>query len=100
MQSLLFAAALLVSPQPQDLPDLGVTVVDRPPTDVRNPHYPTNRPPLRATPLLTLPIGTVDPRGWLREMRLCYGDDFMPQACNRQRYGPDDDVDVRIWRGL
>ena len=42
----------------------------------------------------------VNERGWLREMRLCYGEDFMPQACNRQRYGPDDDVDVRIWRGL
>ena len=39
-------------------------------------------------------------RGWLREMRLCYGADFMPKACDRRRFGPGDDVKVRIWRGL
>ena len=39
-------------------------------------------------------------RGWLREMRLCYGADFMPRACDRRRIGPADAEDVRIWRGL
>ncbi|APE27447.1 Ribonuclease T2 family protein [Aurantiacibacter gangjinensis] len=39
-------------------------------------------------------------RGWLREMRLCYGADFMPTACDARRYGPDDGDEVRIWRGL
>lgn len=39
-------------------------------------------------------------RGWLREMRLCYGADFMPRRCDPRRYGPDDDEAVRIWRGL
>lgn len=42
----------------------------------------------------------VNERGWLREMRLCYGADFMPTACDRQRYGPGDGEEVRIWRGL
>ena len=42
----------------------------------------------------------VNERGWLREMRLCYGADFMPIACDARRYGPDDDEDVRIWRGM
>ena len=26
-------------------------------------------------------------RGWLEELRLCYGKDFMPAACDRGRYG-------------
>ena len=42
----------------------------------------------------------VNERGWLRELRLCYGTDFMPTACDRQRFGPRDDAQVRIWRGL
>lgn len=39
-------------------------------------------------------------RGWLREMRLCYGADFMPRACDARRYGPRDNEEVRIWRGM
>jgi ribonuclease T2 len=42
----------------------------------------------------------VNERGWLREMRLCYDSAFMPTACDRQRFGPDDEEEVRIWRGL
>ncbi len=42
----------------------------------------------------------VNERGWLREMRLCYGADFMPVACDRQRFGPGDGAEVRIWRGM
>ena len=42
----------------------------------------------------------VNERGWLTEMRLCYGTDFMPTACDRQRFGPGDSARVRIWRGL
>ncbi len=39
-------------------------------------------------------------RGWLRELRLCYGRDFRPTACDPRRFGPDDATRVRIWRGL
>ena len=42
----------------------------------------------------------VSGRGWMREMRLCYGTDFMPTRCDARRYGPDDDERVQIWRGL
>ena len=42
----------------------------------------------------------VNERGWLTEMRLCYGRDFMPARCDRRRFGPADEVPVRIWRGL
>ncbi len=39
-------------------------------------------------------------RGWLRELRLCYGRDFMPAACDPRRYGARDNAPLRIWRGL
>lgn len=42
----------------------------------------------------------VNERGWLRELRLCYDRRFMPQACDRRRFGPKDNAPVRIWRGL
>ena len=38
--------------------------------------------------------------GWLREVHLCYGRDFMPQACPRGGYGPPDSAPLKIWRGL
>lgn len=42
----------------------------------------------------------INERGWLQEMRLCYGKDFEPVACGRRRIGPADSAPVRIWRGL
>ncbi len=42
----------------------------------------------------------INARGWLEEMRLCYGRDFMPRACDKARFGPGDTANVRIWRGL
>ncbi|WP_240504395.1 ribonuclease T2 family protein [Tsuneonella mangrovi] len=39
-------------------------------------------------------------RGWLQELRLCYAKDFMPTTCDRRRFGPNDAVKVKIWRGL
>lgn len=38
--------------------------------------------------------------GWLRELRLCYGRDFMPEACPRGALGPADSQPLKIWRGL
>lgn len=38
--------------------------------------------------------------GWLREIQLCYGKDFMPAACDRQTFGPGDKAPLKIWRGL
>ncbi len=39
-------------------------------------------------------------RGWLEEVRLCYGKDFMPARCDKRRFGASDGAAVRIWRGL
>ena len=38
--------------------------------------------------------------GWLREIYLCYGRDFMPARCDRQSFGPADSTPLKIWRGL
>lgn len=39
-------------------------------------------------------------RGWLAEMRLCYGKDFRPTKCDRQRFGANDGASLKVWRGL
>jgi ribonuclease T2 len=38
-------------------------------------------------------------RGWLQEVRICLGKDFMPQACPRFVQGARDKAVVKIWRG-
>lgn len=38
--------------------------------------------------------------GWLREVRLCYGMDFMPRSCGKGRLGASDSTGLKIWRGL
>lgn len=38
--------------------------------------------------------------GWLREIHLCYGRDFMPRRCDRRTFGPPDSAGLKIWRGL
>jgi len=39
-------------------------------------------------------------RGWLEEVRLCYDRRFRPTACDAQRFGPADEAELKIWRGL
>lgn len=38
--------------------------------------------------------------GWLRELYLCYGKDFMPRTCPKRNFGPGDAAPLKIWRGL
>ena len=48
-----------------------VRVAERPPGDLRNRFYTSNRPPLRRSAFVRLPIGSITPGGWLRgELRL------------------------------
>lgn len=42
----------------------------------------------------------INERGWLQEMRLCYGKDFRPVTCDSNRHGPRDSAPAKIWRGL
>ncbi len=43
------------------------TWVLRPDTTERNTNYVTNREPLLNTPFFKLPVGTIEPQGWLRQ---------------------------------
>ena len=38
--------------------------------------------------------------GWLREVHLCYGQDFMPKACPSGQLAPPDEAPLKIWRGM
>jgi ribonuclease T2 len=42
----------------------------------------------------------VSDAGWLREVHLCYGRDFLPTACTRGQRGAPDSAGLKIWRGL
>ena len=44
---------------------LEATTMAVPPAAAPNIHYPSNRPPLAVSPLVKLPIGAVEPHGWL-----------------------------------
>ncbi|MCW1429205.1 ribonuclease T2 family protein [Novosphingobium sp. JCM 18896] len=55
----------------------------------RNPHWRAEQVKVR-----------LSDAGWLREIHLCYGRDFMPTACDRQDRGPPDSAPLKIWRGL
>lgn len=39
-------------------------------------------------------------RGWLEELRICYGKDFYPKRCDEQRLGSNDNSPAKIWCGL
>ena len=64
----------------------GVTVVDRPNARARNDHYVSNRPPLRPSALVKLPIGSIRPHGWLREQLRLQADGFLGRLPEISRF--------------
>ncbi len=53
------AAAGKAGPAPE------ISAVKRPPASGANSHYISNRAPLTPSPLVKLPIGAIEPKGWL-----------------------------------
>jgi len=57
--------ALSGMPSVEGAKAMTVATVSCPPREGVNLHYVSNRPPLRPNPLVKLPIGAIDPDGWL-----------------------------------
>lgn len=55
----------------------------------RNPGYPVSAIGIRASN-----------GGWLREIHLCHDRRFRPAPCGAGKFGPKNDVPLKIWRGL
>lgn len=39
-------------------------------------------------------------RGWLEEIRLCYGKDFRPSRCTKGQFGAANAAPAKIWKGF
>ena len=50
--------------------DTNITSVERPNTAVSNAFYTSNRQPLTASNFIKLPIGTIQPEGWIKQYLL------------------------------
>jgi hypothetical protein len=61
-----------------------------PPSAAPNQHYPSNRPPLIVSPLIKLPLGAVEPRGWLLAQLQLMRDGFTGQLAEISPFLGDD----------
>jgi hypothetical protein len=78
MKNLVFVAIpLILSTAIVRGAEVKVVAVQRPATAPANQHYPGNREPLLASPLVKLPVGAVKPRGWLRKQLELMSDGFI-----------------------
>jgi hypothetical protein len=66
------------------------TTVAVPPSAAPNIHYPSNRSPLAVSPLVKLPIGAVEPRGWLMAQLQLMRDGFTGRLAELSRFLGDD----------
>ncbi|MEN6559691.1 MAG: beta-L-arabinofuranosidase domain-containing protein [Acidobacteriota bacterium] len=87
--AIVFLQARLGSPAERPAPPQAA-VVARPPAEAPNSHYPSNRPPLATSPLVKLPIGAVQPRGWLMAQLQLMRDGFTGRLAEVSRFIGDD----------
>ncbi len=53
-----------------------IEVVEKPDTEAKNDFYIGNRPPLLPSPFIKLPIGAIEPQGWVRRQLELQADGF------------------------
>ena len=71
-------------------PDVVPRTVKVPPSAHPGTHYVSNRPPLAVSPLVKLPIGTIEPRGWLLSQLQLMRDGFTGRLAEISRFLKDD----------
>ncbi len=64
----------------------GMKVVSRPDVSAGNDFYVGNREPLLASPLVKLPIGTIQPEGWVRRQLELQADGFVGHLTEISRF--------------
>ena len=87
--AVMFLQARFRSSAEPDEPLTAATVA-APPAAAPNPHYPSNRPPLLPSPLVKLPIGAVEPRGWLMSQLQLMRDGLTGRLDELSRFLGDD----------
>ncbi len=70
--------------------EASATVVAVPPAPAPNGIYPSNRAPLAPSPLVKLPLGNVEPRGWLMAQLQLMRDGFVGRLGEISRFLGDD----------
>ena len=84
------AVSALVGSRSADEKTAAIAVVKTPPFAGGNHHYVSNRPPLLGSPLVKLPIGSIEPKGWLLgQLRLMRGG-FTGRLAEISRFLKDD----------
>jgi len=88
--ALVFLTTRLPAPPAAFRPAEEVSTVTAPPAAAPNAHYPSNRPPLVPSPLVKLPIGAVEPRGWLMAQLQLMRDGFTGRLGEISRFLGED----------
>jgi len=66
--------------------EFNVRVVNRPNTELANDFYVGNRPPLTPSPFMKLPIGAIEPQGWVRRQLELQADGFVGHLLEISRF--------------
>lgn len=67
-----------------------IIIMKIPPTKGTNRHYVSNRPPLLSSPLIKLPIGNIQPKGWLLSQLQLMRDGFTGRLPELSKFLKDD----------